>query len=300
MDGTVHGRDRGARQGLRRQGRGIGPGGGHRGMLAQVIRRRALDWFFPAGLGTISALVVAVGFYLAMTARFGERLVPPPAAAAQRGWGQGGYRVLALGDSMTEGTGDTPERGYVARLVEDLRARGRSVSVTNLAEGGDETADLLRKLDRPETVTLLGQAHLILISIGGNDLTHGLRGRLDDQKTAADGLDTAAALQAARTNLRQILLRLRAANPTAPVRLVGIYNPFEVLPGAEAEVRAQLADWNLALERATHEVKNALVVPVADLFHERPDRLAGDRFHPGPRGHRLIADRVFATLPDAE
>ena len=81
---------------------------------------------------------------------------------------------------------------------------------------------------------------------------------------------------------------------------MGLYNPFEVLPAAEAEVRAQLLTWNSALERATVDYKDVLVVPVADLFADRPDRLAGDRFHPGPRGHELIAERLFDTLRDGQ
>src|SRR5687767_9350543 len=116
-------------------------------MLAQVSRRRALDWFVPVLLGLFSTAVVMVGFYLALTARFGDRLGPPPAAAAVRGWGNGGYRVVALGDSITEGAGDAPERGYVGRLVEEFRERGRRVSLQNFAESGDETENLLRKLD---------------------------------------------------------------------------------------------------------------------------------------------------------
>ena len=206
---------------------------------------------------------------------------------------------MALGDSMTDGAGDAPERGYVGRLVEELRDRGRRVSLHNLAESGDETEDLLRKLDSPETLTRIGEAQLILLSIGGNDLTHGLRGRMDEEG-AGDKLDAEASLARARTNLQQILTRLRAANPNAPIRMVGLYNPFEVLPSAEAEVRSQLLDWNNAIEKATFDHKGVLMIPVADLFADRPDRLAGDRFHPGPRGHELIAQRVFATLLDAE
>jgi lysophospholipase L1-like esterase len=273
-------------------------------MLAHVSGRRALDWFIPVTLGFMSALVVGVGFYLALTANFGERLGPAPAAAASRGWGTGGFRVVALGDSMTEGTGDAPERGYVGRLVEELRDRGRRVSLNNFAEGGDETSDLLRKLDAPETLQRVSEAQLILLSIGGNDLTHALRGRrLDEEPSGAGGGDTleaGVALDRATANLKQILTRLRTANPKAPIRLIGLYNPFEVLPSAEAEVRAQLLNWNTALERATFPHKDVLVVPVADLFADRPERLAGDRFHPGPRGHELIADRLFYTLRDAQ
>jgi lysophospholipase L1-like esterase len=267
-------------------------------MLAQVSRRRALDWFLPVTLGFFSAAVVAVGFYLALTANFGERLGPPPAAAAERGWGTGGFRIVALGDSITDGTGDAPDRGYVGRLIEELRDRGRRVSLNNFAEGGDETADLLQKLDAPATLQRVGEAQLILMSIGGNDLSHALRGRRLDEDPNANPLEVGPALDRASKNLAQILTRVRAANPNAPIRLIGLYNPFEVLPSAEAEVRAQLLAWNSALERATFPFKDVLVVPVADLFADRPDRLAGDRFHPGARGHELIADRLLDTLKD--
>ena len=43
-------------------------------------------------------------------------------------------------------------------------------------------------------------------------------------------------------------------------------------------------------------VSGASVVPTADLFDERPDRLSPDRFHPGPNGYGEIASRVFSTL----
>ncbi len=268
-------------------------------MLAHVSGRRALDWFIPVAMGAFSAVVVGIGFYLALTAGFGDRLGPPPAAAAGRGWGSGGFRVVAIGDSVTDGIGDAPERGYVGRLVEELRDRGRRVSLNNLAEPGDETSDLLRKLDSPETLQRIGEAQLILMSIGGNDLTHGLRGRMDEDGLG-DPLQSDVSLNQASTNLKQILTRIRTANPTAPIRMIGLYNPFEVLPSAEAQVRAQLLAWNSALERATFDYKDVLVVPVADLFAERPERLAGDRFHPGPRGHELIAERLFDTLREAE
>ena len=270
--------------------------------------------------------ILGVGFYFALTARFGERLGPAPAVAATNGWGASGYRVVALGDSLTWGTGDTPERGYVERVVEDLRRRGRSVSVANLAVPGDETEDLLALLARPATRQRVKDAHLILMSIGGNDFTHALRGRDRNSQAAPQGpgsepqggspaqagedqlteqeideqLDVGSALPGARANLKQIVSTLRSINPSAPIRILGLYNPFEVLPSAEARVRAQLLEWNVAIEQAALDWKNVLAVPIADLFTDRPDRLAGDRFHPGPDGHEAIAARVFSTLRDSD
>ncbi len=60
--------------------------------------------------------------------------------------------------------------------------------------------------------------------------------------------------------------------------------------------RTTLLKWNVALEEASNGVENALVVPTADLFDGRPDRLSPDRFHPGAEGYSEIASRVFQTL----
>ena len=57
-----------------------------------------------------------------------------------------------------------------------------------------------------------------------------------------------------------------------------------------------LLKWNVALEEASYSVSGASVVPTADLFDERPDRLSPDRFHPGPNGYGEIASRVLSTL----
>ena len=60
--------------------------------------------------------------------------------------------------------------------------------------------------------------------------------------------------------------------------------------------RQTLLKWNVALEEASFGVESALVVPTADVFDGRPDRLSPDRFHPGADGYAEIAARVFQTL----
>jgi lysophospholipase L1-like esterase len=253
-------------------------------MLAHVPSRRALLWYGPLASAAVVAVFLAVGLGLALTRSFGERLAPSAAVAAPRARA-GAFRVVALGDSITAGTGDS-QGGYVARVVEALRRQG-DVTVRNAAVLGADSGDLLSQLDGA-LLGEIGGASLVLVSIGGNDLAQALRrssGEPDD------------ALAPARANLAAIVSRLRAAN-AAPIRLLGLYNPFEILPGAEAEARGQLQRWNAAIETATHSHHDVLVVPIGDLFEGRPDRLAGDHFHPGPRGHAAIADRVLSTLPD--
>jgi lysophospholipase L1-like esterase len=262
-------------------------------MVAHVSGRRVLDWFLPASLGATTAALLGVGFVLALSGRFGEPLGPPPAAAVTAPQA-GRYTIVALGDSLTRGTGD-PGGGYAARVADALRRAGHAVTLTNLAVPGAEAGDLLRQLDAPGVLAQVSAARLILLSAGGNDLTHALRG------SAGEGdAEPEAALARTTERLHAIVARLRAANPTAPIRLLGLYNPFEILPSEEAQARAQLLDWNVGAERAAIAQHGVLVVPTADLFADRPDRLAVDRFHPGPKGHDAIAQRVLSTLRDAD
>jgi len=98
-------------------------------------------------------------------------------------------------------------------------------------------------------------------------------------------------------DVTKILEEVRAANPKAPIRLVGLYNPWSDAPGDRRVARMALLVSNAGLERAAAAVDGALVVPVADLFDGRPDRLAADHFHPGPSGYDEIAARIASTLP---
>jgi lysophospholipase L1-like esterase len=261
-------------------------------MLAQVLRRRLLDWYLPAGLALAAAAILTTGFGLALTARFGQPLLPIQARAAAAPK-SGAFRIVALGDSITDGTGDPIGKGYASRVSEALRKNRRIVIFTNLAVGGAETEDVLAVMKKGEAARQIAQADLILLSAGGNDLSHALRAITGEAEREPE-----LALDRAKENLAAILARLRAAAPQASIRLLGIYNPLEIAAGDAPRARAQLHEWNAGIEQATHAYDDVLVVPIADIFAARPDRLAGDRYHPGPRGHALIADRVLSTLPD--
>jgi len=258
--------------------------------------RRVFLWFVPAAAGLVTALVFAGGFAAGISGRLGEpvsddllpRPTPPPVFAPA-----GSFRIVALGDSLTRGAGDA-SGGYPERVAKALRTGGSTVEVENLGVDGAETKDLLRKLADPETRRLLEGAQLILVSISGNDLSHSLRG--GPPGAGAESEDpTVPAREAASSNLRSILSAVRQANGSAPIRLLGLYNPFPEGFDPLLAKRTLLA-WNVALEEASFSVPGAVVVPTADLFAERPDRLAADRFHPGPSGYDEIAARVVATL----
>jgi lysophospholipase L1-like esterase len=152
---------------------------------------------------------------------------------------------------------------------------------------------LLRKVSDPDAQRRIAGAQLILMSISGNDLSHSLPSMTSNAGAESD--PTAPALRTASLNLQRILPLLRASNPSAPIRILGLYDPFP--EGFDRKMaRATLLKWNVALEEASFGVENALVVPTADVFDGRPDRLSPDRFHPGAEGYTEIAARVFQTL----
>jgi lysophospholipase L1-like esterase len=254
-------------------------------------RARVFRWFLPAIASLLFGGVLSAGFALALSARFGEPMAPLPAAKAalER---SGAFKIVALGDSLTLGTGDAGG-GYGARLAEVLRRDGRVVTFTNLAVNGAETADVLGVIAGPEASQQIAAADLLLVSAGGNDFNHGMRSVIDSNDNRAE-----VPVGRARQNLRKIVSELRRMNPKAAIRLLGLYNPYEVAAGESEKAKALLLDWNVAIEQATQPFDGVIVVPIADLFASRGDLLAGDRFHPGPRGHEVIADRMMETLAE--
>lgn len=259
------------------------------------VSSRLLLWYLPALLAVIAGGLLAAGFALALRGATGDPLgEPPPApAGAAPAKAPGKRLVLVLGDSLSHGTGDPSGRGYATDVVEALRRRGPVESVS-LAVAGVESSDVLALVESANVKSLAASADLILLSVGGNDLSHsfGRAGAPTEALTAV----TASRAQFAR-NLRRILETLRASNPSAPIRLVGLYQPFSGA-GREARIGASMIlSWNAVAAETALGFAGASTVPVFDLFEGRADRLASDRFHPNRAGYRAIADRVIQSLP---
>jgi lysophospholipase L1-like esterase len=200
--------------------------------------------------------------------------------------------MLVLGDSLSRGTGDPSGKGYATDVGDFLRRRGPVESV-NLAVSGAESGDLRRLAESANVQALAASADLILLSIGGNDLSHALGGAAAPAQALSSLTDSRSRLAA---NLRGVLDVLRRVNPSAPIRVLGLYQPFSG-EGREIRVGASLVHgWNSLIAETSLGYENVLAVPVFDLFQARPDRLATDRFHPNREGYRLIAERVIQTL----
>jgi lysophospholipase L1-like esterase len=197
-----------------------------------------------------------------------------------------------VGDSLARGTGDETGRGFVLDVLDFLRRTGPT-DLANLAVNGAESSDVRKLVASANVGALAASASIILVSAGGNDLSHAVR----------SGVPTPAAIEAVRQarsrytgNLREILDRLRQANPAAPIRVLGLYDPFEGETAAARAGASVILGWNALIQETALSFRDVLVVPTFDLFAGRPDRLALDRFHPNREGYAAIAVRMEQLL----
>lgn len=219
----------------------------------------------------------------------GPRVAPPvPAEASARPsspqlseprW----RRFVALGDSVTEGIGDTSRmpageyRGWADRLAELVAAAGRTpIGYANLAVRSRRVADVVD--DQVPHAIALG-ADLVSVLIGGNDLVRaGARPVVLADRVGA------------------VIARLRAAG--CDVLVVTAFMP------ARPPLRAMRARFRTFNERlAQHAARHrAMLLDVgADDALVGVDRWSQDRVHLNSAGHRALAYAAAEVLgvPDA-
>lgn len=189
---------------------------------------------------------------------------------------------VALGDSTVEGVGATsPDRNYVSRLHERLRAVYPSARVVNLGAGGATSADvLLRQLDRAIGL----RPHLVTLSIGPNDIT------------------TRVPVATYEKNLETILGRLRYE--TTAVAVVNLIPDLAVTPRFSRSrlreaVGRQTIVFNEALERTGWAHRAELVNLYAASQREvplQPELISADGYHPSDAGYARWAELVWTGV----
>lgn len=253
-------------------------------------------WTAPLTVGLAAALVLGTGFVLALRGAsgkpLGEPAPPRPTASRAAAPRDGVFRILVLGDSLAKGTGDETGKGFAVDVLDAYRQKGKA-EITNLAVNGMESPEVLALVDSPNVRDLAARADLILVSAGGNDLSHGAT-------RGAAPTDVADAVTASRDryarSLRGILAGLREANPSARIAVLGLYDPFGGEKGGDRVGASVIQQWNALIAETALGVANVVVVPTFDLFQGRPDRLSADHYHPNAGGYEEIAKRILQVV----
>jgi acyl-CoA thioesterase-1 len=183
-------------------------------------------------------------------------------------------RLVALGDSLTQGYGLVQEEGFVPQLQEWLRDEGFDVEVVNAGVSGDTTAGGLARMDW----TLAEPVDAMLVTLGGNDLLRGI------------------SPAASRENLEAILIRLQRDG--IPAILAGLPAPGNFGP-----------EFRLAFERMYIDLSAQFEVPLIDDFLQPitarmeagesiTDLMQADNIHPNARGVSQIVAALGPQVAD--
>lgn len=231
---------------------------------------------------------------------------------------------IALGDSLSQGIGasDMGKTAFVPLVAATLDG----YELLNLGHGGDTSTDLLQHGHLDEAIATIEERNgdasggndvrLVTLEIGGNDLLQIYfslvqTGTCPDVATSLDKPQCVDALRSAfdgfRPNLTKALDGLRDADPSLPVLLLTLYNPFQHFPGAgelgELSLEGKLdTPFTAGLNDIIREVAagrdDVTVVDVYSRFQGRSQELiAGDLIHPNDAGYQVMADAVIAVLP---
>lgn len=259
--------------------------------------RRLLTWYLPLVSGTIISILFAWGFAKGLRGDAGEVVRDSP-GIPDRGVSRtaldeegGSTLIVVLGDSLARGTGDDIGEGIGGRLSSILDERGVDHALANLAVNGAKTGDLLTQMERVSVHRLLGDASIVLVSIGGNDF-FGERGSFGITERPPE--DPEVVIDPIQDRIERVVSEIREASPGSTIFLLGLYNPFAALPGGE-ELTPMVARWNASLlGRFSHDPR-VVIVQTSDLFLGT-DRLSADSFHPSGETYGLIARRIADAL----
>lgn len=203
-------------------------------------------------------------------------------------------RIVAIGDSLTQGVGDETESGgYVGILNHTFEDNDLNISIENFGKRGNRTDQLLKRLDKKEIRSSIEKADIVLVTIGANDIMQVAKNNLTDLNMDPFVQEE----QGYSQRLTEIFNEIKELNPETQIYLIGFYNPFEKYFAQIEELGIIASNWNEAGKTVTDEFENVHFIPVADLFTDSESNLlADDFFHPNTSGYKLIAKRVLEHM----
>jgi lysophospholipase L1-like esterase len=200
--------------------------------------------------------------------------------------------IVALGDSLTRGTGDASGKGYIGYLVDQLQDKTEEkMTLQNLGVKGYRSEQLLNQVKQTGIQRQIKQADVILITIGGNDLFQSGQTLMDLNLQKVDTLRMEYL-----SNLEKVISELRSLNEDCLIFFVGLYNPFIDLNDAKVTT-VIVRKWNFEASKLLDNHPQTIFVPTFDLFQLKVnDYLYTDKFHPNAEGYKLIAERIASLI----
>ncbi|HEM5994281.1 TPA: SGNH/GDSL hydrolase family protein [Streptococcus suis] len=221
------------------------------------------------------------------------------------------FRYVALGDSLTEGVGDTTgQGGFVPLLAQSLtNDYGYEVDYKNFGVSGNTSNQILKRMKEDgELISYLKTADLLTLTVGGNDLRKAIIKNIANLKVST--FDKPAKDYGKR--LDTIIMTARKNNPNLPIYVVGIYNPLYLNFPELTEMQTIVDNWNTMTEQITEKYQDVYFVPINDLLYKGLEGEAGisqngsqvtnnllyeeDSFHPNNTGYEIMKKAILERM----
>lgn len=220
-----------------------------------------------------------------------------------------------MGDSLTEGVGDTTgQGGFVPLLAQSLTNEyGYEVAYQNFGISGNTSNQILKRMKEDKDLKLaLEQADLLTMTVGGNDLRKVIVKNLTNLKVST--FDKPAKEYGKR--LESIIKTARHQNADLPIYVLGIYNPLYLSFPELTEMQTIVDKWNQTTEQITKKYKDVYFVDINELLYKGLEGELGisqsnpsstnnllyeeDHFHPNNTGYEIMKKALLEKLNETE
>jgi lysophospholipase L1-like esterase len=203
--------------------------------------------------------------------------------------------LLALGDSIVAGVGDSTKRGFVDLMADDLsKSTNKPVNVQNKGVPGRTSGELLFSLQYDNGLREeIKKADMITINIGGNDIIRSV-----DRKNIKNSLKNFNYLKKNFSfNLNKTIQMIRSENPDASIVLLELYSPVEPEDKFYSMSNQLLPQWNVVLYKLMDQYDSLMVVETSNVIDGQNGELVSkDGFHPSPEGYEAINEQIMTQM----
>lgn len=257
----------------------------------------------------LTSLLVFVFLFRALLPTASPRMTKPKTAAKEIT-----YTYVALGDSLTEGVGDsTKQGGFVPILAQSLsNENDGQYQPVNYGVAGNTSAQILDRLKKQTDLQKdLKKAHVMTLTVGGNDLRKVVVDHLSDFSLS----DIRKPLKNYTANLKEMITKARKDNPHLPIYVVGIYNPLYLNFPELTSIQTAVDRWNETTEETIAQFDQVYFVPINDALYKGIDGKMGvsevsdgkatiandalyeeDRFHPNNTGYEKMKQAILEKI----
>ena len=228
------------------------------------------------------------------------------------------FHYVAIGDSLTEGVGDTTNQGgFVPLLAQSLTdTYDYQVTDSNYGVSGNTSKQILQRMqEKTDIQKSLVKADMMTLTVGGNDVMAVIRKNLSSLSVST----FTKPAKSYQKRLRQIIELARAENEDLPIYILGIYNPFYLNFPDMTEMQEIVDNWNNATESVTEEYANVYFVPINDDLYKGINGeegivstsgdqttvindvlFSGDHFHPNNIGYQIMSDVTMEKISETK